>query len=117
MKRSVLFFLLAGSLFGGVFDGVYSTKKGDIRIRQNEAYVDFILLASGGGSMSSACDISGRAVLQSQTVAIFQTASDTGGCVAMLDFSNIGSVTLKSRGCQMFCTDRSSFDGEYKRTK
>ncbi len=117
MKKSALFFLLATSLFGGVFDGTYSTKKGDIKIRQNEAYVDFILLAVGSGSMSSACDISGRAVLQSKTVALFQTASDSGGCVAMLDFSNIGSVVIKSRGCQMFCTDRSSFDGEYKKTR
>ncbi len=117
MKKAFLFFALVTSIFAGEFDGTYSTKKGDIKISQFDGLVRFMLLSTGSGSMSSACDISGTAVMQSKTAALFQTASDTGGCAIFLDFSQGGKLNIKSKGCQMFCTDRSGFDGEYKKTK
>ena len=117
MKKAFLIFAIATGVFAGEFDGTYSTKKGDIKVMQFEGIVNFMLLSVGSGSMSSACDVSGSAVMQSKTAALFQRTSDTGGCAILFDFSQSGKLLVKSKGCQMFCTDRSGFDGEYKKTK
>lgn len=117
MKKIILCLALVASVWAGQFDGKYSTKKGDIKISSSAEAVSFLILTAGGSSISAACELSGIAPLQTRTVALFQTNSDMGGCSAMFDFSQIGTVVVKSRGCQMFCTDRSSFDGEYKMTR
>jgi len=115
LKKIILCLALAASVWAGQFEGKYSTKKGDIRISDSTEAVSFLILAASSSSTSAACDLSGTAVLQSKTLALFQTSSDAGVCSVMLDFSQTGVVAVKSRGCQMFCTDRSSFDGEYKK--
>lgn len=117
MKKIILCLALAASVWAGQFEGKYSTKKGDIKISDSTEAVSFLILTAGGSSISAACDLSGIAALQTKTAALFQTNSDMGGCSVMLDFSQTGIVAVKSRGCQMFCTDRSSFDGEYKITR
>lgn len=117
MKKAFLFFATCALVFAGEFNGTYSTKKGDLKITQFDGIVNFLLLSVGSGSMSSACDISGVAVIQSKSAALFQKPSDTGGCAILFDFSQGGKVLVKSKGCQMFCTDRLSFDGEYKKSK
>ena len=118
MKKNLLLLTVAAvGLFGGAFDGTYSNKRADIKITETQGIVQFLLLGAGSGSMSSACDLSGNAMILSKNTAGFQTRSDTGGCSVVFDFSQAGGLNVKSKGCQMFCTDRSSFDGDYKKTK
>lgn len=117
MKKITIFSALAVFVFAGQFDGTYSTKKGDVKIVDSQGIVQFRLLSIGTSSMSSVCELSGAAALQTKTMAIFQAQSDTGICSIMLDFSQAGTLIIKSKNCQMACTDRSGFDGEYKKTK
>ena len=118
MIKKLFIFAFAGvSLFAGAFDGTYSSRRADIKITESQGVVQFVLLGAGTGSMSSACDLSGNAMVLSKNTAGFQTRSDTGGCSVVFDFSQAGGLNVKSKGCQMFCTDRSSFDGDYKKTK
>jgi hypothetical protein len=114
-KIFLLLFIFSAYLFA--FEGVYSTKKGDIRVQDATGGIKFLILTTGGSNIPAACDIEGKAVTISKYTAVFQTASDTGTCDIMFDFSQDGAMIVKSRGCQMFCTDRSSFDGEYKKTR
>lgn len=115
--KKIFFLLLTFGAYLFAFEGVYSTKKGDIRVQDTTGGINFLILTSGGSSIPAACDLDGRAVAVGKYVALFQTNSDMGGCSVMFDFSNPGTLIVKSKGCQMFCTDRSSFDGEYKKTR
>jgi len=115
LKKITIFSALAAFAFAGQFDGTYSIKKGDIKVADSQGNVAFRLLTAGGSSIPAVCDLSGIASLQTKTIALYQTDSDTGVCSVMLDFSQMGQLRVKSKGCQMFCTDRSSFDGEYKK--
>lgn len=117
MKKITIFLAFTAFVFAGQFDGTYSTKKGDIKIVDSQGIVQFRLMSIGSGSMSSVCELSGAAALQTKNIAIFQAQSDTGVCSVMLDFSQAGTLVVKSKNCQMACTDRSGFDGEYKRTR
>lgn len=109
---------VAITLNAGTLDGIYSTKKINIRVSETQGAMKFSLLGAGSGSMSSACDLSGVALVQSQSMSTFKTSSDMpGGCNVSFDFSNFPTLVVRSKGCQMYCTDRSNFDGEYKKTK
>ncbi len=115
--KKIFLLLLALSAYLSAFEGVYSTKKGDIRVQDATGGIKFLILTTGGSNIPAACDLEGSAVTISKYVALFQTTSDMGTCNVMFDFSQDGTMIVKSKGCQMFCTDRSSFDGEYKRTR
>ena len=119
MKKIIASLCLAASIYaaGGQADGIYSSKRINIRVAETQGALQFSLLGAGSGSMSSACDLTGVAIIQSATSAIFKTSSDMGGCTVSFDLSQPGNMIVRSKGCQMFCTDRSSFDGEYKKTR
>jgi hypothetical protein len=114
-KIFLLLFVFGAYLFA--FEGVYSTKKGDIRVQDVSGGIGFLILTTGGSNIPAACDLQGNAVATSKYTAVFQTNSDMGGCSVLFDFSQDGKMLVKSKGCEMFCTDRSSFDGEYKKTR
>lgn len=119
MKKIIAVLSIALSIYaaGGQSDGVYSSKRINIRVAEAQGILQFSLLGAGSGSMSSACDLSGVAIIQSSTSAVFKTSSDMGGCTVSFDMSQPSGMIIRSKGCQMFCTDRSSFDGEYKKTR
>ncbi len=115
--KKIFFLLLVFGAYIFAFEGIYSTKKGDIRVQDATGGIKFLILTTGGSNIPAACDLGGNAITVSKYVAAFQTNSDMGTCDIMFDFSQDGKLLVKSKGCQMFCTDRSSFDGEYKKTR
>ena len=85
MIKKLFIFAFAGvSLFAGAFDGTYSSKRADIKITESQGVVQFVLLGAGTGSMSSACDLSGNAMILSKNTAGFRHVPIPAGVLSYL---------------------------------
>lgn len=116
MKRAIIFLLCGTFAFAVGISGTYSTKQGSIKVQNSEQGMLFEILTIGNNSRPAVCDLKGIAASKNQSVIAFRTQSDEGICTVVFDFSSPSKLRIRSTKCGQFCSDRSSFDGEYPKT-